>query len=284
MGLAMSTEQAYVLGTHDEEIARLGLQHAAWRPRVLAAWKRAEIGPGQTVLDVGCGPGYAALDLANIVGPPGRVVALDKSERFLRVLDGQCRERGLANVQNLECDLDAGEFPVVPADAAWCRWVLAFVKNPRDVLARIAAAVRPGGFAVLHEYFDYGTWRAAPRCPELEEFVTAVMASWRANGGEPDIALPILGWLPELGFELRSARLLVDCVEPGHPSWSWLRSFIEVGRKRLVDLGDMSASRADSIWQAFSVLEATPGAWMITPGVLEIIAQRRCVELSRSPA
>ena len=45
----------YVLGTHDEEIARLGLQHRAWRSRALAAWQKGEFGPGQTVLDVSAG-------------------------------------------------------------------------------------------------------------------------------------------------------------------------------------------------------------------------------------
>ena len=62
----------YVLGTRDEEIARLGLQHRAWRSRALAAWRTGEFAPGQTVLDVGCGPGFAALDLAKVVGPDGR--------------------------------------------------------------------------------------------------------------------------------------------------------------------------------------------------------------------
>ena len=57
------------------------------------------------------------------------------------------------------------------ADRAWARWVFAFVKNPRDVLARVTAALAPDGIIVLHEYFDYSTWRAMPRCPELEEFV-----------------------------------------------------------------------------------------------------------------
>jgi hypothetical protein len=36
-------DRDYVLCTHDEEIARLGLQHAVWRPRVLDAWRRAGI-------------------------------------------------------------------------------------------------------------------------------------------------------------------------------------------------------------------------------------------------
>ena len=271
----MVSAKDYVLGTHDEEIERLGLQHRAWRQRALEAWNSAGIGPGHTVLDVGCGPGYAALDLAELVGPSGRVVALDKSERFLRALDVKCRERGSDNIITHPVDLDTGEFPEVIADRAWGRWLFAFVKDPRAVLARIAAALAPDGVIVVHEYFDYATWRAAPRCPELEEFVSAVMASWRDNGGEPDIALSLPRWLEELGFELRSARPIIDVVQPDHPKWPWLATFVEVARSRLVDLGHLSPSRSESIWRAFLALQATPGARMITPAVLEIVAARR---------
>jgi SAM-dependent methyltransferase len=265
----------YVLGTHDEEIERLGLQHRAWRQRALEAWRSAGIGPGHTVLDVGCGPGYASLDLAALVGPSGRVVAIDKSGRFLRALHAMCRERGVDNITAYSADLDAGEFPNGIADRAWCRWVLAFVKDPRAILARMAGALAPDGVMVLHEYFDYSTWRAAPRCSELEEFVSAVTASWRDNGGEPDIALWLPRWLEELELKLRSARPIIDIVQPDHLSWTWMASFVKVGRRRLVDLGYLSPSRAESIWQAFVTLQATPGARMITPGVLEIVAARQ---------
>jgi len=250
-GRRMVSAKDYVLGTHDEEIERLGLQHRVWRQRALDAWRVAGIGPDQTVLDVGCGPGYAALDLAELVGPSGRVLAIDKSERFLHALDATCRARRIDNITTFRVDLDADEFPDVVADHAWCRWVFAFVKNPRALLARIAAALEPDGVIVLHEYFDYSTWHAAPRCAELEDFVSAVMASWRDNGGEPDIALSLPRWLEELGFELRSARPIVDVVEPDHLSWRWLATFVEVGRSRLVDLGYLSPSRAQSIRHAF---------------------------------
>lgn len=271
----MVSTKDYVLGTHDEEIERLGLQHRAWRQRALDAWRSARIGPGQAVLDVGCGPGYASLDLAELVGPSGRVIAVDKSERFLRALDATCRQRGITNIETHSADFDAGEFPDGIADRAWCRWVLAFVKNPRAVLARMAAALAPEGVIVLHEYFDYSTWRAAPQCSELEEFVSAVMASWRDNGGEPDIALQLPRWLEELGFEVHSARPIIGVVQPEQLSWRWLATFVKGGRRRLVDLGYLSPSRAESIWQAFTNLQATPGARMITPGVLEIVAARR---------
>lgn len=296
----MISTKDYVLGTHDEEIERLGLQHSAWRQRALEAWRCAGIGPGQTVLDIGCGPGYAALDLAELVGPFGRVVAIDKSERFLRVLEASCRESDIDNITTCTADLDAGEFPDVVADRAWCRWVFAFVKNPRAILARIAAALSPDGAIVLHEYFDYSTWRATPRCAELEEFVSAVIASWRDNGGEPDIALSLPRWLEELGFEIRSAHPIIDIVEPGQLSWNWLATFLEVGRSRLVEMGYLSLGRAESIWQTFVEFQGAQGAGMITPhlitphlitprmitprtitprmitpGVLEIVAERR---------
>src|SRR5437667_12597218 len=80
------SERDYVLGTHDEELLRLGLQHRVWRPRALDAWRRAGFTVGQTLIDVGCGPGYAAVDLAEIVGPSGRIIALDRSQRFLAAL------------------------------------------------------------------------------------------------------------------------------------------------------------------------------------------------------
>jgi ubiquinone/menaquinone biosynthesis C-methylase UbiE len=184
----MDEERPYVLGTHDEEVQRLGLQHRAWRRQVLEAWRRAGISEGHTVLDVGCGPGHATLDLAEIVGPTGHVVALDRSRRFLDVLQGSARARGLGNVAIHPVDFDLGDLPDVRAGAAWCRWILAFVARPRELLERVCAALEPGGAIVIHEYFDYGTWRIGPQCPELSEFVAAVMRSWRDAGGEPDVA------------------------------------------------------------------------------------------------
>jgi SAM-dependent methyltransferase len=195
----MAAERDYVLGTHDEEIERLGLQHRVWRPRALDAWRRAGITAGQTVLDVGCGPGYAALDLAEIVGRSGRVIAVDRSRRFLDALELLRRGRGLDQIESHALDLERDALPEGPVDAAWARWVFAFVRDPKGLLRRVAESIRPGGVFVAHEYFDYSTWRFSPRSGELEEFVRAVMESWRAEGGEPDIGLELPLWLGRWG-------------------------------------------------------------------------------------
>src|SRR3954451_9574606 len=98
-------ETDYVLGTHDEEVARLGLQHRVWRPVASDCWRRAGITIGSRVLDVGARPGYATLDLAEIVGPTGEVLALERSTRFLELPQQRCAARGLAHVKFREADL-----------------------------------------------------------------------------------------------------------------------------------------------------------------------------------
>src|SRR5712691_2658819 len=138
-------ERDYVLGTHDEELQRLGLQHRVWRPRALDAWRRAGFTLGQTILDVGCGPGYASLDLAEIVGPAGKVVAIDRSERFLDALRSTARRNAIENIETRSLDLDGDELPQLRADGAWACWVFAFLKRPADLVRRVADALKPGG-------------------------------------------------------------------------------------------------------------------------------------------
>ncbi|MEK6375327.1 MAG: methyltransferase domain-containing protein [Acidobacteriota bacterium] len=108
----MTITDDYVLGTHDQELARLGLQHRVWRSRALDAWTRVGFTAGQTLLDVGCGPGYAALDLAEIAGAGGRVVAVDRSARFLDALRSAAVRNGLTNITARQVDLDADALPV----------------------------------------------------------------------------------------------------------------------------------------------------------------------------
>jgi SAM-dependent methyltransferase len=268
------TEQDYVLGTHDDELIRLGLQHRVWRPRALDAWRRAGFTAGQTLLDVGCGPGYATVDLAGIVGSRGQVVAVDRSERFLAALQAMARRDGLTNVVTHQRDLDSGELPDVHPDGAWVRWVFAFLGRPRDLLTRVCSALRPGGILVIHEYFNWETFRFLQRSPVFEDFTRSVMKTWRATGGEPNIALELPAWLDDLGMTIHSLQPIIDVISPDNFVWQWPKSFVEVSVQRLTDLGEIDAKRAVEIRNEFVACEKAPHARMITPAVLEIIATK----------
>src|SRR4029077_4563553 len=131
----------YVLGTHDEEVARLGLQHRVWRPSTTDCWRRAGITAGSRVIDVGAGPGYATVDLAEIVGARGEVLAVERSARFLEVAKQACAARGFSQVRFREADLVAETLGPLNFDYAWCRWVASFVSSPEKLINNIAGGL-----------------------------------------------------------------------------------------------------------------------------------------------
>lgn len=273
----MATEEGesdYVLGTHDDEVERLGLQHRVWRARVLQCWRRAGITIGSRVIDIGAGPGYATADLAEIVGPTGEVLAVERSERFIEVAKASCATRGLSNVRFRELDLMEDSLGAQNFDAAWCRWVACFVSSPEKLIREIAGALRVGGVAIFHEYSHYRTFRLAPRRPALESFVDEVMASWRATGGEPNVALTFPPLLQKAGLRMVDVRPHVLTVTPPEFEWQWAASFIGINLDRLLELGRVKQEWTETVRREFAAAEADPTTILTTPMFLEIIARR----------
>ena len=271
---AQAPDADYVLGTHDDEVARLGLQHRVWRTPVTECWHRVGITHGWRVIDVGAGPGYATADLAEIVGPSGAVLAVERSARFLEVARERCRTRGLTNVEFREGDLMEVSLGELGYDAAWCRWVTNFVASPEKLVANIAGALRPGGIAIFHEYSDYGTFRFMPQREPLERFSDAVMESWRASGGDPLVARRLPELLAAAGFRVVEIIPRVRTVSSRDYTWQWPKSFIEINVSRLQELGRITPESAAEVLRAFAETEADPDAWFTTPMFLEIVARR----------
>lgn len=265
------SEGDYVLGTHEEEVERLALQHRVWRARMLEGWRRARIRPGHIVLDVGAGPGFAATDLADIVSPNGCVIALERSPEFVATLRRRADRLGLSNIQLRQHDVSL-PFEVSGGDAAWCRWVLSFVPQPAETVRHIASALKPGGVAIFHEYADYSTWRMMPPHPLQERFRSLVVQSWRDSGGDPDVALRLPRWLQESGFHIVETRTFVDIVSPQDVAWQWPRAFMASNAKRLRELGYITEGEVEPI--ATLLDRQAAETRMLTPLVAEIVARR----------
>jgi SAM-dependent methyltransferase len=268
------SEKDYVLGTHNEELARLGLQHRVWRPMVLDCWQRAGVTVGKRVLDLGAGPGYAALDLADIVGPFGEVVALERSENFVNAMRESFRRRGLSNVKIHELDLMTGDLPRANYDFSWCRWVLSFVSDPSLLIRKLGVVMPRGGISIFHEYAHYETWRFLPPIATQEKFREHVIATWRESGGEPDGGRDLPARLFENGFHIRSIRPLIFFVRPTNYMWQWPVTFIEVYLPRLIEMGRIDRTFADQVRADLAAAEKHPNALMITPLVAEIVAEK----------
>jgi len=122
----------------EERIARYE-QMFVWRPEQAALLAPAEISSGQRVLDLGCGPGFLSLALADMVGTAGTVHGVDINSRFIDDARRRAQERGLAHVQFHHLDGIALPIPDATVDRVIAKNVLEYVP---DLTATLDEAVR----------------------------------------------------------------------------------------------------------------------------------------------
>ena len=168
----MATDtNAYPLSTDEFGQERL-VRQAAWTAAPTERlFRRAGIGPGQRVLELGSGVGDVSLILARLVEESGEVVGVERDPRSIGRASARVREHGLSQVRYVQTDvLSLPEEQ--PFDAGVGRYILMYMKDPAAVLRDVARNVRPGGvIAFLDTSFrtfleaceDLPLWREAAR-------------------------------------------------------------------------------------------------------------------------
>lgn len=134
------------LPTRAVELA-LGFGHPA---------RDAELVPGETVLDLGCGGGIDSLLAARRVGPTGRVIGVDFTPEMLSSAQRSVQEAQATQVTFLLADGEALPLAEASVDAAFANGSLNLVPDKDRVLAEIYRVLRPGGRLVLAELMVNG--------------------------------------------------------------------------------------------------------------------------------
>ncbi|HEV2131588.1 MAG TPA: methyltransferase domain-containing protein [Longimicrobiaceae bacterium] len=267
-------EQEYLLGTGDDEVVRLGFQHQVWSAVAARGWERAGFGPGQRLLDVGCGPGHATFDLQRLVGREGEVMAVDLSQRFITFLLSQLQARGVSNVTASVQDVEALDLPERSFDGAYARWVLCFLRDPEATVAGVARALRPGASFVVQDYLHYIGVAVAPASPAFRRVFEAVVESWRADGGDPNVGTRVPALMRRCGLEVREIRPISRIARPGSALWRWPETFFAGHIPRLVDWGFLTEDEAAAWWQEWEARSSDPAAFFLTPPMVEVIGTR----------
>jgi hypothetical protein len=166
------------------------------------------------------------------------------------------------------------ELPKGDYDFAWCRWVVSFVNDQSLLIEKLAGVMPKGSLIIFHEYGHYETWRFFPQLPMQERFREHVIATWRESGGEPDGALQLPTLLGQHGFVIRSARPHIFCLRASDYMWQWPVTFIETYLERLIEIGRIDQKFAEQVRAALKSAEKNPNARMVTPLVLEIVAEK----------
>ena len=154
--------------------------------------------PGQTLLDVGSGPGTITADLARLLAP-GRVTAVETTEAALDLTRRELASQGVDGVDLVVGDVHALDLPDDTFDVSHAHQVLQHVADPVLALREMRRVTRPGGLVAVRES-DYAAFTWWPRVPELDEWMALYQVGARANGGEPDAGRRLLSWARAAGF------------------------------------------------------------------------------------
>lgn len=147
----------YLLGHTDHELRRLDLQGEIYGPVTERAFRKAGLGSGARVLDIGCGSGDVSRTVAALVGPSGAVVGIDRGEVAVASARSKFERLGIAHATFERHELDAYRTDD-PFDAVVGRFILMHQPDPSRTLGAVARAVKPGGRVVMIE-----SWMTALR-------------------------------------------------------------------------------------------------------------------------
>ena len=162
----------------------------------------AEVGTGDRVLELACGPGGLGLAAAERVGPGGEVVLTDVAEEMTAIAAERAAELGLGNVAFRRLELEDIDEPDASYDVVLCREGLMFALQPARAVAEIRRVLRPGGRVAI------AVWAARERNPWLGLVMDVVSEQTGTPVPPPGIPGPFaLGEAGELRHLLDKAGL-----------------------------------------------------------------------------
>lgn len=135
----------------DDELAGVPLAARELALGVGNHLRYADIVPGDTVLDVGCGAGIDTIIAARRTGPTGRVTALDFLPDMLERTAKAAADAGLDNVDTIEGDMEAIPLPDDSVDHIISNGVINLSPRKARALAECARVLRPGGMLCVSD-------------------------------------------------------------------------------------------------------------------------------------
>ncbi|MCV7223171.1 class I SAM-dependent methyltransferase [Mycolicibacterium elephantis] len=216
---------------HERE--RLRGMEALWDAGSQALLDELGVGAGWNCLEVGAGGGSMVEWTA---GRGATVTAVDIDTRFIDHLASDSIT--VRHIDIREDELPRSEFELVHS-----RLVLEHLADRRQILDRLAATLRPGGWIVLEDY-DWGSFGFDDEHDGFAEVSTAVLEFMQRRGFAPDYGRRVIGDIVDAGFVDVRGEGRVRVIDSSSPGFDFFRLTFESLRQALVDEGLLSAEAA----------------------------------------
>lgn len=180
--------------------------------------------PGLSILDVGCGVGAIALDLA-ATAQPARIMGVDPDAAQIALARKSARQRGVGNV-NFEVG-SAYEIPVPDSsfDVVYANAVVFYLREPVRALAEMRRVLRPGGIAAVSDD-DLSTIVFSPDLPELRRAASLFERAVAHEGGNTRYSQHLRGLMLDAGFARSEGFACAPEVYGNAEATRWFADFL----------------------------------------------------------
>ncbi|HEX2285565.1 MAG TPA: methyltransferase domain-containing protein [Mycobacterium sp.] len=232
-----------------EERARIAGMEALWDPGSQSLLDELGVGPGWKCLEVGAGGGSLVEWMA---GRGATVTAIDIDTRFIDVLASEA-------IEVRRVDIRTDELPQAEFDLVHARLVLEHLPDRRQILDRLAASLRPGGWIVIEDY-DWSSFGFEDEDEGLRNVAEAIMTFMERAGFERDYGHRVVADIADAGFTDVRGEGRVRVIDSSSPGFDFFRLSFESLRGAVVDAGLLSAEEAEaaSAWFAQDIRLWTP--------------------------
>ena len=202
--------QRYAIRGGKEGKERLDLLARVILPTTKQLLDRVGLIKGMKCLDVGCGGGHAAILMARIVGPEGRVIGTDTDAEILALAREDAEVAKVANITFQQLDACACSWRE-EFDMAYARFLLSHLNTPEKCLRAMVEACTPGGTIVIEDTDFEGSF-CYPICAAYERYKELYQKLVQLRGGDSNIGPKLPALLRRAGLE----GVELNVVQPVH--------------------------------------------------------------------
>jgi SAM-dependent methyltransferase len=239
--LPQGSNVPYILGHSDAELRRLMLQAAILNPTTRRLLQEIGLQPGMRVLDIGCGTGDVSLLLAEMVGPTGSVVGIDRSPTALALARDRARAAGHPVITFHETAAENYAGPA-PFDLAIGRYVLMHQADPVLMIRTAASHVQTGGVVAFHEVGVFGTFEMRPPVSLWQQSLDLIREAFLSVLPHPDTAGRLIEHFHRAGL----GQPTVSCEAPvaggtDSVAYAWVAETLRSAMPQLQTIGVRTA-------------------------------------------
>jgi ubiquinone/menaquinone biosynthesis C-methylase UbiE len=236
----------YALGSSPSESTRLQRQADELAADSAALLDRVGLRPGQSVIDLGCGPRGILDVLAERVSPAGRVVGLDADPAHTSMAAEFAAGRGLSGVEIVTADAGRTGLPAASFDLVHTRTLLVNLPEPATVAAEMVRLAKPGGWvASMEPDTEYG--RCYPPHPAFDRLCEIFTVVFRRNGADPWIGRRVPELFRQAGAEHVQAEARVQMYPLGNSRRTIRLDLVRSMRPQVLEMALASRAELDEL-------------------------------------